>query len=241
MSKNFVLFNKKERNSIIKDFDDVADQNNVNINRISKEKMKNALKGAYCNINRINSFSKDEMYEKIMEIKEENKYPIVHEDSMSAWVNNAVENYGLEIKDIQKLKFGDKIDVILIDRNVGDYTHDFKEGITFDPIQKGLSYATYIHGENLTGILKFRDMEVIHAPFTWEINGEPYGGPFWMPICMCPEKIQKKGLDKKTKIGWRGPAVLVSDAKKYLPRKIKHYDTWWDDYAVFKRTNFLSK
>ena len=235
-----MFFSKKERDNIIKDFNYIANQKNININKISKEKMQNALMGSYCNIEHIKTFSKNEMYENIMEIKQENKYPIVHEDSLTAWANNAVENYGLEIRDIQKLKFGDRIDIILMDRNVGDYTHDLKTGTVYDPIKQGFSYATYIHSENLSGILKFRDLNVVHTPFTWQINGTPYGASFWIPLCMIPEKCINK-LDKKTKVGWRGPAILVEKAKKHLPRQIKHYGTWWDDYMVFKTNNFLLK
>ena len=218
----------------------MANQKNININKIPKEKMQNALMGSYCNIEHIKTFSKNEMYEFIMEIKQENKYPIVHEDSLTAWANNAVENYGLEIGDIQKLKFGDQIDVILMDRNVGDYTHDLKTGTVYDPLEEGFTYATYIHSENLSGILKFTKENVIHTPFTWQINGTPYGESFWTPIDMLPKKYQGKNLDKKTKVGWRGPAILVDKAKNHLPRQIKHYGTWWDDYMVFKTDNFLS-
>lgn len=239
MTERYTFFDEEERKSIIKDFNEITE--NTNVQDISKEKLENALKGVYCNIDHIKSFSKEEMYENVMEIKKEGKYPIVHEDSLTAWANNAVENYGLEIEDIQKLNFGDKIDVIFMDRNVGDYTHGLNEGTIYDPLENGFSYGTYIHGENLSGILKFRDIDVVHAPFTWEINGEPYDGLFWMPTHVLSEKYKEKDLDKKTKIGWRGPAILVDDAKKYLPRQIKHYDTWWDDCLVFKRSNFLLK
>lgn len=177
------------------------------------------------------------MFETIKDCYENKQHPIVHDDSLTYWGNLAVENYGLEIKDIMKMKPGEKIKVILFDRNVGDYMHETKIGTVYDPTKKGLQTATYIHGQNLTGILIFDGINVVHPAFTWEINGTPYGKSFWCPLS-CEDDLSK--LNKKTKIGWRGPCILLKDAKK-LPKKVKHYGTWWDDYMVWKYMDFLNK
>lgn len=52
------------------------------------------------------------------------------------------------------------------------------------------------------------------------------------------KKIDFNKLDRNIKVGWRGPAILLSDAKKYMPAKVTHYGTWWDDYATFKYNDY---
>jgi hypothetical protein len=238
--KKFVLLSEKKRKSIMKDYNDITG-GLVSFSSCSVEKLSNALNGMYLKKEKI---SKKEMYDEIMEVYKNNQNPIIHEDSLTAWSNNAVINYGLEIQDITKMKFGDKLDVVLMDRNVGDYTQDFKVGKQYDPLTHGFSYATYIHGKNLTGMLFFKDINEVRSPFTWEINGTPYGKSFWTIVGSpdeCEEKVDISKYDKKTKIGWRGPAVTVENAKKYLPRKVTHYETWWNDYTPYLYDDFLNK
>lgn len=50
-----------------------------------------------------------------------------------------------------------------------------------------------------------------------------------------------KDLNPKIKVGWRGPAIKLSDAKKYLPNHVVHYDTWWDDYLPYRQHDLLEK
>jgi hypothetical protein len=123
-----------------------------------------------------------------------------------------------------------------MDRNVGDYMNGAKAGTKYDPTKKGLSYATYIHGEDLSGILIFKGMDVVHPCFTWEINETPYGGTFWN-VTNC-SSISK--LNPRTKVGWRGPAITLENAQKHLPKTVTHYDTWWDDYMVWRYMDFLN-
>lgn len=66
---------------------------------------------------------KDELCQTIMESYEKKQDPIVHEDSITAWGNQAAELFGLTVGDILEMKSGQKMDLILLDRNVGDYLH----------------------------------------------------------------------------------------------------------------------
>lgn len=56
------------------------------------------------------------------------KDPIAHEDSMTAWVNKAIELYGLTVENITDMEFGDKLDVIFIDGDIGERTENFAQG-----------------------------------------------------------------------------------------------------------------
>ncbi len=200
--------------------------------------------------------TKSELCANIKEVKEESEDPIIHEDSLSAWANNGVEKFGSTIGDIMKMKFGEQLEVILMDRNAGENIPGEK-GSKFMPTLHGFRIATYIHGQNLTGILRFNDVAVIHAPFIWEINMAALGyNYFWGPVERCQptcgkkidsckmiwqEKIQVDRLNPKIMVGWRGPSIRMSDAKKYLPRYAVKYDNWWDEYVVFKNNDFLHK
>ena len=162
------------------------------------------------------------------------KEPFVHEDSMTAWGNKAVE-CGLTVGDITSMKFGDRLEAIFLDRNVGDAMHGTKSGFTYNPTEKGLTHVSYIPGEGLSGILQMKDTLDVQVPFTWEINLAALGdeNSFWGPI-----KNGEK-LNPDIQVGWRGPAIRLADAQKYLPSLITHYDTWWDDYLIFREHNLL--
>ena len=88
----------------------------------------------------------------------EKQYPLVHDDSLTSWCNIAAEKYGLTVGDILKMKKGQQIKVIFMDRNVGDYMEGTKKGYKYNPKKEGLSYGTYIHKEGLTGKLTFDDI-----------------------------------------------------------------------------------
>lgn len=186
---------------------------------------------------------KKQLCDSIEKSYEENKFPVVHKDSLTAWGNQAAEQYGLEVRDILKMKPGEKMDIIFFDRNVGDYLHGSKIGQKFNPLKKGMSYGTYTHKEGLTGKIKF-DVLGYEECFEWEINFSPTlvnslntkeKPIFWSPI---PNDISYKDLNPKTKVGWRGPSIDKKDAK-YLPKYFKHYGTWWDDYQPFRTHDFL--
>lgn len=227
MANKWFLFSEKEREDIMNAYNNVIDKVKKK-KKITNKEIREAARGM--------SLSKRESLDKQFDniINTEGKYPIIHEDSMTAWVNRATELYGLTVGDIVDMKFGDTIKVIMMDRNIGDYTFDLEPGTVYDPKKIGLSYGTYIHGEELTGLLNF-DNGVVLAPFEWEINmGALKSNWYWGP-CDCD--ISK--LNKKIKVGWRGCAIKVSDAKKYMPNKVVHYGTWWDDYGVIRYHDLL--
>ena len=128
----------------------------------------------------------------------------------------------------------------------------------FNPL-KGVTTGKYIHNKDLQGTLKFDFGETLEN-FEWERNMGSLGSDwYWGPLNSCQnicnkkycEQIcthkcspvtdkQLKKLNKNILVGWRGPAILKSDAKK-LPKKITYYDTWYDDYAPYKYHDWLNK
>ena len=118
-------------------------------------------------------------------------------------------------------------------------------GEKYDPLKIGLTYATYVHGDGLSGLLM---LDEITQPdfFTWEINRASLSKHdfFWGPLDMSkflrPHEFKSLKLDPKIRVGWRGPALRRSDAEK-LPRKLTYYDTWWDDYGVMRYHDLMRK
>jgi len=186
----------------------------------------------------------------LQEIFHNGQEPIIQKDSTSAWLNLATERFGLSVGDIRKMKFGQQMHVLFMDRNVGDYTSIKELGETFDPSKHGFSYGVYIHGEGLTGLLNFDRIGVIHAPFTWEINLAALKNQtaYWGPLDGCGSCEETKtmkafnvaDLDDDLLVGWRGSSIDMKNMSK-LPRKITLYDTWWDDYGVTKYKDWLHK
>jgi hypothetical protein len=247
------FFTNNEKKSIQKDFDDIT-KSGKKCESHSLKKVVNATKGMRT---KAQNKTKSVLCDDIRETIQNNQDPIqIKEDSLTAWANQAVERFGLTIGDILKMKFGDTMRVILMDRNSGEgIPNTIKVGSRFDPCEHGFSYATYIHGEGLTGLLQFDDIAVIHAPFTWELNIAALGSQwFWGPIdyneCCNPFKKKKKNekkneqtdiykLDKRILVGWRGPAVRMDDVKKHMPRKVTRYDMY--ESPSFRYTNYLTK
>ena len=239
--KSFVMFTPQERKNITSDYNKLVNSNKKCTDHTRTEIVK-AARGMYVYPDQSNKrFSNEHMCSTIEEAKKEKQRPIVHEDSITAWGNQAAEEYGLEIKDIARMKPGQKMKVILLDRNVGDYMHDNSGksiGKTFDPKEKGFSYGVYTHKSGITGILHHIDVGVVDKDFTWEVNLQAVnGGIFWGPLS---EGVSWKKLDPSIKVGWRGPAIDLKNANK-LPKRFRHYDTWWDDYLPFRTHNFSKK
>ena len=264
------IMTNEEKNEMLKIYNEIVNNDNEKkCVSYPHNKIEKAISGIYIKKNeRKNRIKKKngikELCYEIQEAHNENNEPFVHDDSLTAWGNDAVARYGLTIGDILNMKFGESMKVIMFDRNIGDYTHGNKKGYIYDPKKDGCTYATYIHGNDLTGILNMYDAGVIHAPFTWEINISALKGKsdiFWGPLDGCcdgwcdsyfdkkkgekdKKPIRIQDLDPNIKVGWRGPSIRLSDAEKYLPDRVVHYDTWWDDYMPFKEsdlTNYLVK
>lgn len=234
--KKFTLLTEKEKKDIMEKYNTIID-GNKSCMKYPKKYVEDASKGMYLNEDHLSNKSQKSLCHNIKDVKKRESIPFVHNDSLTAWCHQAVINHGLEVGDILKMKFGDKMDVILIDRNVGEHTSVTKKGTKYDPTKDGLVYGTYIHSEDLCGILEDND-GFIHTPFKWEINGASLGKDycFWQPI---PDEIDIKKLNPKIKVGWRGPSLRKIDAIKYLPRQVTHYNDWWNDYVPFKYNDFL--
>lgn len=237
----YKIITTQEKDTILKNYNTITKGKNK-CTSYPRKTVELAASGMYINKDERKEKSIKELCYQIDDAHKEDKEPFVHNDSMTTWGNEAVIRYGLTVGQIMKMKFGDKIDVILFDRNMGEYVPEkIKAGDKYDPKKIGCSYGTYIHGEGLTGILNMKDVGAL-APFTWEINKAALGAKmFWGPIdgCNSPKtdnKINIYKLNKNIKVGWRGPAILMSDAK-HLPNHVTHYDTWWDDYLPYKQDN----
>jgi hypothetical protein len=176
---------------------------------------------------------KKELYTDILYTHKKKQFPIVHHDSLTTWGNLAAENWGLQINDILAMKTGQKMEVILMDRNSGESLSTLPNKKQFDPRKIGFTYGVYTHKEGLKGVMYMKDVELFEC-FEWEINGG-CGGCFWGPI---PKGKTYKDYDKKTKVGWRGPAIDMADSKN-LPKKCTKYDTWWDDYVPHRYVDYL--
>jgi len=243
-NNKFVMFTEKERKNIKTNYNDII-SSRLRCTSNTRSKIISAARGMYIYPD-LSGRSKEEMCDQIKKSKKEKKEPIVNEDSITAWGNQAVEKYGLEVKDIISMKPGQKMKVILLDRNVGDYMHDNSgksTGKLFDPKKNGFTYAIYTHRKGLSGIMDFYQIGVLEDDFTWEVNIkaipdliEAVSGklPFWGPL---PKNLSYKELPPKLKVGWRGPAIRFEDASK-MPNKFRHYDTWWDDYLPSRIHNY---
>ena len=132
----FQLFTKDQEREILKDFNDIVNADNKSLKQFPHKKFVNAISGINLTKSNIKEKTKD-IYDEIIHINKSKKYPIIHKDSLTSWCNQAVEKYGLEIRDILAMKLGQKIKVILIDRNVGEYISNQKIGKKYNPKKEG--------------------------------------------------------------------------------------------------------
>ena len=120
-SDNFVMFNQEERKEILKHYYDIV-KNEKPCVKYPIDKVLKASSGMYVYPKPIpEEKGKAALCQSIDKSYKEDNFPIVHEDSITAWGNRAAENYGLEIGDILKMKSGQKMNIILMNRNVSDY------------------------------------------------------------------------------------------------------------------------
>ena len=178
--------------------------------------------------------------EKVKELETSNRF-FVNEDSLTAWVNRATELFHLTAGDIRAMKEGEQLEVMLFDRNLGDWMDGRDAGETYDPTEEGINCGTYTHKAGLSGSLVFPDY--MNEDFTWEVNGYAVGTKiFWRPLndSNCGPDLNESNVLDAVPIGWRGPCIRKSDALTYLPRSVTHYDTWYDDYVPYRYSNYLT-
>lgn len=139
------------------------------------------------------------------------------------WEENAREKW-LKVGDIEKLKTGDTIKVLVMDRNLYDITMDINDPNTLYTSEHFFSQntATYVHGSGLQGKLTFHignNDDIVQDPFDFHVQ---YNGSCWYPLKngslpaedeqgLFPLLDREVGWDEfplDTPIGWRGPMVL---------------------------------
>lgn len=235
------FFTDQQKNSILKHYNEIV-QSGRDCSTFPRRTVEAAARGMYIYPDAIvKKKNKAELCESINEANREGKDPFVHDDSLTAWGNIAAERYGLSVEDIRSLQPGESFEVILMDRNVGDYLAGEPAGTIIDPKKRGFTYGRYTHKKDLTGRLEMKidDNEImVKENFVWEINLASLPGKqelFWGPI---PQTIRQTDLDARLKVGWRGPAIRASDAEN-LPATVKIYDTWYDDYLPHRIHKYL--
>lgn len=145
------------------------------------------------------------------------------------WIQRVREFY-LTIGDVEKMKSGEKVDVVLL------YPELFDEAILKVAKNKMLLPAilkkiagTYIHKDGINGVLNVaagiiyenspEDLQV-QIDKVWESFHHGFLPTKWQEfkggkiVWKYREKLGWKDLPKTTPVGWRGPMIRVSDLKK---------------------------
>ena len=150
---------------------------------------------------------------------------------LAAWTKKAKEKW-LTIADISKLRKGDKLEVVLLDRNITDTvtaagikTNKLYTAATFF---KG-SRAIYEHKDGLQGCLTLMDDNIVLDPFEFHVEIENRND--WYPLrdgalpAKDPQGFLKllgkrtpwTAMDTATHVGYRGPMILWPAVKKGPP------------------------
>lgn len=143
------------------------------------------------------------------------------------WKEN-VRNECLTINDILSLGKGEKIDVLIMDRNLSDWVCSVNE---YNTLYKAENFfrtnkATYIHNHDLTGKIIWEEGDLnSEQPFEFHIE---YQKDHWYPLknnflpkedpqkfafFSYPEDKHYMDFNDKTRVGWRGPMLLWSKMK----------------------------
>lgn len=223
-----------------------------NFQNASNDEILNAAKGIYYD----EELSKKSMSYLLDELKtaaENNDELGIHPDSVTAHKNYAAAKYGLTIKDIQELKEGDTLDLILFCRNTGDIAHGTQKGHRWDSLLEGLrettcySPAKYTHKGGMRGDLELGGVSTVHENWEWELNAVrapiPSRRKYWSPLnYQYPDEfvqdhpktdvLEWNMFDPNTRVGWRGPCVRVQDLEKFPVQHVTHYDNFWNDYGL---------
>ena len=149
---------------------------------------------------------------------------------VNKWINKMRKHY-FRINDVLKMKKGDKIKLLLLDRNVTDITNSEdtnKELVSYKPehfYRKNL--VIYTHNTELKGVITFLCWDIKQKEFQFEIE---YLKNNWYPLNedgKLPKKDPQNLVDfkdkagkhysefyKTTSVGFRGPMIKYSILKE---------------------------
>lgn len=150
---------------------------------------------------------------------------------LSEWIQH-VRPFWLTIADVKRLKPGDKLEIVYLDRNIYDYLDPLPKNKMLRP-DMSFQHATgmYVHGKDMAGTLILdhkSDDPITVEPFEFDVE---YKKGKWYPLYKgyLPARDDQTSVDllgKKTHwtkmppttaVGSRGPMVLVSDLNE-LPK-----------------------
>jgi len=178
--------------------------------------------------------------------KGKGKKPPAGVDELDKWIDKHLAPRYLTIADITRMKSGEKLKVLTLDRNMGDSCMDTDINPEFKSIRPEKffrpSWAVYTHGVGLKGTLKFEWMDAGKAPDDFVFDLEFKKGSWYplhedkrtgtptLPKCAFTKPCGGKTWDtfaKSTHVGWRGPMVAWSHLAKLPP-------LWWEepDYSA---------
>jgi len=153
------------------------------------------------------------------------------------WYDMACDKFALKISDITKLQPGDKMDVLVLDRNVWDIALNKKinkPGVSYNSeIFFQQNSGTYVHNKDLSGKMVFcwdddedEDENNFNHNFEFDIEYKPNK---WYPLkngvlpdkdpsgfCEFPWQTEQHwtNFPVDTKIGYRGPMIPWSKLKE---------------------------
>ena len=154
---------------------------------------------------------------------------------MDKWLKANKDKHGLRISDIVKLKKGDKLDVLVVDRNFYDIILEGASGrpkraTTLLAPQRG----TYTHHKNLEGILTIHypeetggDISVDNGQFEFEVLVKE--AKMWYPLIrgrldktlsqgkVRPRWVPWSNLPKNTHVGYRGYMIPWAVVRRAPP------------------------
>ena len=142
------------------------------------------------------------------------------------WIDH-IRNFWLTIADIKKMKHGEKLKVVLLDRNVSDRFNGEKGNKLMRPEKSSLEISTYTHDHDMQGelVIDYKPNPIVLNSFEFHVE---YKKGEWYPLSngVLPAKDSQFGsvlLGKKTSwkempatthVGFRGPMVRYSDLNK---------------------------
>ena len=142
------------------------------------------------------------------------------------WIDH-VRKYWLTIADVQNMKHGEKLKVVLLDRNVSDRFNGKTGNKLIRPEKSALDIATYTHVHDMQGelVIDYKSKPIVLNSFEYHVE---YEKGEWYPLSngVLPAKDSQFGtallgktttwkeMPATTPVGFRGPMVRYSDLKK---------------------------